>query len=240
MCHCSMDGKLLDLSWTLLGGEVKMVKWLAIWFHWTPESIPLWSEFRCIQMIFLGLVQCCGEPWRNAAMPSQDNSSWKLLQKYSRQTIPFRNSEIQNRTPEIYNIQKHWQHTHRIPTVKPSQTSTAICCWKASSLLPKPVLRLSNMLKMIESFASWESCKTVGVRTSYASSYARFANLQESAASCVCDVIVAPKHRTQQGQELSHRITQVHIIIIICIVHCRVQECQMKDPEQTSWNGNFW
>ena len=53
MCHCSMDGKLLDLSWTLLGGEVKMVKWPAIiWFHWTPESIPLWSEFRCIQMIF--------------------------------------------------------------------------------------------------------------------------------------------------------------------------------------------
>ena len=117
MCHCSMDGKLLDLSWTLLGGEVKMVKWPAIiWFHWTPESIPLWSEFRCIQMIFqvifLGLVQCCGEPWRNAAMPPQDNSFQKLLQKYSRQTIPFRNSEIQNRTPEIYNIQKHWQHTH--------------------------------------------------------------------------------------------------------------------------------
>ena len=143
---------------------------LDSWVHPTVIRVQMHSDD--IQMIFLGLVQCCGEPWRNAAMPPQDNSFRKLLQKYSRQTIPFRNSEIQNRTPEIYNIQKHWQHTHRIPAVKPSQTSTAICCWKASSLLPKPVLRLSNMLKMIESFASWESCKTVGVRTSYASSYA--------------------------------------------------------------------
>lgn len=184
---------------------------LDSWVHPTVIRIQMHSDdiqmiFRWYSWVWFSVVANHGEMLRCHLKTIHSGSFYRSIRdkQSPSETRKFK-TELRK-----FTISKNIDNIHIVPAVKPSQTSTAICCWKASSLLPKPVLRLSNMLKMIESFASWESCKTVGVRTSYASSYARFANLQESAASCVCDVIVAPKgHRTQhEGQELS--FAQVH------------------------------
>ena len=151
-----MDGKLSDPSWTLLGGRFEK---LAIWFHWsTPESIPMWSPR--IHWVWFSVVVSHGETRRCHLKTIQAGSFWvfatpseaRKFKKSGKRDIPKIPHHIDKLITSVVGA-------HGIPAVKLSQTSTAICCWKANSLFAKPVLRLSNMLKMTESFASWGSCR---------------------------------------------------------------------------------